>query len=92
MTNEATKSLSWDSFERNYWKYYLKLEKEFIEVIDYIEFVPENYPTYSVKLMQSPPNFCLNAAIAVSERSNSILMICRSSMLITPLRIILKTL
>lgn len=52
MTSDSVRSLSWDSFERNYWKYYLKLEKEFLEVIDYIEFVPENYTSYSVKLMQ----------------------------------------
>ena len=43
---------TWESFERNYWKYYLKLEKEFLEIIDFVELVPENYKVYSIKLMQ----------------------------------------
>jgi hypothetical protein len=50
--NEATVNTTWNSFERIYWKYYLKLEKEFLEVIDFVEFVPENYGVYSIKLMQ----------------------------------------
>ena len=42
----------WQSFERNHWKYYLRLEKDFLEIINFIEFVPENFSVYSIKLMQ----------------------------------------
>lgn len=44
--------MEWDAFFRSYWKFYLRLEKEFWEIIQYIEFEPKNYPTYSLKLMQ----------------------------------------
>lgn len=44
--------MEWEMFFRNYWKFYLQLEKEFIELTQYIEFVPANYKVYSVKLMQ----------------------------------------
>lgn len=46
------KLMNWDLYEKNYWKYYLKLEQEFVDIMDYIEFAPENYSVYSVKLMQ----------------------------------------
>lgn len=35
--------MEWEMFFRNYWKFYLQLEKEFIELTQYIEFVPANY-------------------------------------------------
>lgn len=44
--------MEWEMFFRNYWKFYLQLEREFIELTQYIEFVPANYNVYSIKLMQ----------------------------------------
>lgn len=44
--------MEWELFERNYWKYYLRLEKELMNILEYIEFDPANFAVYSVNLMQ----------------------------------------
>ena len=39
-------------YERTYWRYYLQLENDFLQILEYVELDTENFSTYSVKLMQ----------------------------------------
>lgn len=44
--------LEWKAYERNYWRYYLQLENDFLHLIEYVEFDAANFSVYSVKIMQ----------------------------------------
>lgn len=47
-----------DDFIAKYWKYYLTLERDFISTLEYVEFEPENFRTFSnryVKITISQP-------------------------------------
>lgn len=44
--------LGWELYESNYWRYYLQLEKDFLHLIEYVEFDTANFSAYSVKIMQ----------------------------------------
>lgn len=37
------------TFMNKYWRYYLLLEKKFIETLNYVELAKENFSTYSVE-------------------------------------------
>lgn len=39
-------------FVKNYWKYYLRLEAEFIHTLKYVEFSKDNYKTYSLEYLR----------------------------------------
>ena len=38
-----------DEFHSNYWNYYLMLEKEVLEALEYVELLTDNFSTYSNK-------------------------------------------
>lgn len=37
------------TFMNKYWRYYLLLEKKFIDTLNYVELAEENFSTYSVE-------------------------------------------
>lgn len=37
-----------EEFENNHWRYYLLLEKELINTLDYVELASNNYSTFSI--------------------------------------------
>ena len=44
--------MGWELYERNYWRHYLQLESDFLQILEYVEFDRNNFSVYSVKLMQ----------------------------------------
>lgn len=47
-----------DENVRNYWNYYLELENEFVETKRYVEFVKDNYSSYSVEFLKLYQAIC----------------------------------
>ncbi len=46
------------SFEKNYWKYYRELEKEFLHTQKYVEFNADNWSTYSIEYLKLYQAIC----------------------------------
>lgn len=74
-----------NSFIRNYWKYYIELEKEFQLVSRYVEFTEDNFSTYSVEFLKLYQAVCseidvigkmmasqINNSFNPEDKSNSI--------------------
>lgn len=49
LKNDSNK---FDTFIRDYWKYYLMLEEEFMDTFKYVEFSKDNYKTFSVEYLK----------------------------------------
>lgn len=45
-------SNAFNSFLKYYWRYYRELEKEFLSTARYVEFVEDNFSTYSVEFLK----------------------------------------